>query len=46
MDTLPGNVYIYKTLFTEQIVAACRTCSFLCAYWEDRDELSHDCNDH
>lgn len=32
--------------FTGAYVATCTDCRFTCAYWEQEEELEHDCADY
>ena len=36
----------YTTRITGQYVAQCEHCRFTCTYWEEEEELAHDCADY
>lgn len=43
---LPDGIYLDHARFTGALVARCSHCRFLCAYWETRDELNHNCEEY
>jgi hypothetical protein len=45
-DRLPEGMRIYPARFTSAMVAVCDWCDFISAYWENKYELFHDCQEH
>ena len=42
-EPMPEGISIHRTILAGNLVATCKHCDYVCAYWECACELVHDC---